>query len=66
VAEQAMLIVPSYYRARSYDPSEGRFLSEDPWKTGGDDVDFYWYSSDDRIILPGGPLFVVWDAGLLT
>jgi len=61
-----MLIAPSYHRARSYDPSEGRFLREDPRKTGGDDVDFYWYLSDDATILPGGPLFVVWKAGLLT
>jgi RHS repeat-associated protein len=36
-----------YYRARYYDPVAGRFLSEDPLETGGGDVDFYRYSSDD-------------------
>jgi RHS repeat-associated protein len=36
-----------YYRARYYDPVAGRFLSEDPLRTGGGDMDFYRYSSDD-------------------
>jgi RHS repeat-associated protein len=33
----------SYYRARYYDPTVGRFLSEDPLAFHGGDVDFYSY-----------------------
>jgi RHS repeat-associated protein len=32
-----------YYRARFYDPSTGRFLSEDPSQFGGDNSNFYAY-----------------------
>ena len=32
-----------YYRARYYQPSAGRFVSEDPLGFSGDDVDFYSY-----------------------
>lgn len=35
-----------YYRARYYDPSAGRFLSEDPVKFSGD-INFYAYVADD-------------------
>ena len=54
-----MPIAPSYYRAGYYDPSDGRFLSEDPLKTGGDDVDFYRYSSNEPTNLPCGLPFAV-------
>jgi hypothetical protein len=33
----------SYYRARYYDTSIGRFLSEDPLQFGGEGVDFYGF-----------------------
>jgi RHS repeat-associated protein len=36
-----------YYRARYYDPSVGRFLSEDPLGFGGEDVNFYRYVDND-------------------
>jgi RHS repeat-associated protein len=32
-----------YYRARYYDPTLGRFLSEDPWKFFAGDANFYSY-----------------------
>jgi len=32
-----------YYRARYYDPMEGRFISRDPIGLGGGDVNFYAY-----------------------
>ncbi len=32
-----------YYRARYYDPSVGKFFSEDPIGFGGGDVNFYRY-----------------------
>jgi len=35
---------PSYYRARYYDPSVGRFLTEDPVGFGGRDIDLYRYA----------------------
>ncbi len=35
-----------YYRARYYDPTAGRFLSEDPIGFGGKDVNFYRYVSN--------------------
>lgn len=41
---------PSYYRARYYDPSAGRFVSQDPLKFFGRDPNFYryvWNSSLD-------------------
>ena len=33
-----------YYRARYYDPMSGRFLSEDPIRLGGGDMNFYAYT----------------------
>ncbi|MGA7802561.1 MAG: RHS repeat-associated core domain-containing protein, partial [Gammaproteobacteria bacterium] len=37
-----------YYRARYYDPSLGRFISEDPMGfTAG--MDFYVYGNDDPV-----------------
>jgi len=39
-----------YYRARYYDPTMGRFTSEDPFRfTGG--IDFYQYASNSPILL---------------
>jgi RHS repeat-associated protein len=38
----------SYYRARYYDPSPGRFLSEDPARFGGG-FDFYAYVKNDPV-----------------
>ena len=35
-----------YYRARYFDPSAGRFLSEDPSDFGGGDVNFYAYTGN--------------------
>jgi len=37
----------SYYRARYYDSTAGRFLNEDSLETNGDDVNFYRYSYED-------------------
>jgi RHS repeat-associated protein len=37
----------SYYRARYYDPTAGRFTSEDPIGFDGDGVDFYPYANDN-------------------
>jgi RHS repeat-associated protein len=34
---------PSYYRARYFDPSPGRFLNEDPLRGGGGGLNFYSY-----------------------
>ena len=39
--------VGSYYRARYYDPSVGRFLSEDPLEFGGKSATFYEYAYND-------------------
>jgi RHS repeat-associated protein len=36
-----------YYRARYYNPTFQRFISEDPLDFGGGDVDLYGYVSDD-------------------
>jgi RHS repeat-associated protein len=40
----------SYYRARYYDPSTGRFLSEDPMDFEGG-VNFYAYVSNSPVEL---------------
>ena len=54
---------PSYYRARYYDPSSGRFLSEDPVQFDGG-TDFYNYAGNEPTTFvdpeglqhrPGGP-----------
>jgi RHS repeat-associated protein len=42
---------PSYYRARYYDPSTGRFVSEDPLKFFGGDISFYRYVWNDSVNL---------------
>jgi RHS repeat-associated protein len=39
-----------YYRARSYDPAIGRFLSEDPIRSRGG-IDFYTYTANSPINL---------------
>jgi RHS repeat-associated protein len=38
----------SYYRARYYDPSTGRFLSQDPIRYGGG-VNFYQYARNNAV-----------------
>jgi RHS repeat-associated protein len=38
-----------FYRARYYDPQAGRFISEDPIRFGGGDVNLYRYVLDDPI-----------------
>ena len=54
---------PSYYRARYYDPSAGRFLSEDPIRFDAG-INFYAYVGNNSATLtdpfglqhmPGGP-----------
>jgi hypothetical protein len=40
---------PCYYRARYYDPSAGRFISEDPTYFAGG-LDFYFYVGNDPTI----------------
>lgn len=61
----------SYYRARYYDPQNGRFLSEDPIGSAGGGLNFYAYAQADPINLsdPSGLKFNVvgdwqsfWDA----
>ena len=37
----------SYYRARYYDPTVGRFISEDPLGFNGDGANFYSYVEND-------------------
>ncbi len=48
-----------YYRARWYDPSQGRFLSEDPLGFQGGDTNFYSYVANNPInaVDPSGELF---------
>ena len=53
-----------YYRARWYDPSQGRFISEDPIGFRGGDTNLYAYTFNDPINLtdPSGeiaPLLVL-------
>ena len=38
-----------YYRARYYDPSIGRFISEDPLEFGGGDVNLYAYVGNSPV-----------------
>ena len=40
----------SYYRARYYDASSGRFISEDPVVFDGSDVNFYAYVSNSPVV----------------
>ncbi|HEV2233471.1 MAG TPA: RHS repeat-associated core domain-containing protein [Terriglobia bacterium] len=50
-----------YYRARYYDPSTGRFLSEDPIRMGGG-VDFYAYVRNNPVVRndPTGLIHQAW------
>jgi RHS repeat-associated protein len=48
MSEIAASTEPSYYRARYYNPAEGRFLSEDPITFRGG-VNFYRYSSNNSV-----------------
>jgi RHS repeat-associated protein len=41
----------NYYRARYYDPTAGRFLSEDPIGFGADGTNFYRYGQNNPISL---------------
>jgi RHS repeat-associated protein len=54
-----------YYRARYYDPSTGRFLSEDPIRYAGHAIDFYRYSLNNpaNLIDPTGLATVVNNTG---
>jgi len=59
-----------YYRARAYDPSIGRFLSEDPIRFNGGDINLYPYVMNNPVNLtdPTGEgviLFVACAAGQL-
>lgn len=38
-----------YYRARYYDPMEGRFISKDPLSFAGGDVNLYGYVQNNPI-----------------
>ena len=53
----------SYYRARYYDPSVGRFVSEDPLRFDRGDVDFYAYVRNSSLIAIDlwGQSFLVFD-----
>ena len=55
-----------YYRARYYDPMEGRFISKDPISFGGGDVNLYGYVQSNPINFtdPSGnsPLSLLWTA----
>jgi len=50
-----------YYRARYYDPEQGRFVSEDPLGYSGGDPNFYGYVGNDPVnrLDPNGLIF--WD-----
>ncbi len=39
-----------YYRARFYDPSIGRFISEDPAGFGGGDINLYIYAGNNPVM----------------
>ena len=39
-----------YYRARYYDPQEGRFIKEDRLAFGGDGVNFYRYALNNSVL----------------
>jgi RHS repeat-associated protein len=45
-----------YYRARYYDPTVGRFISEDPSGFNGSGTNFYWYvrNSPTLLVDPSG------------
>jgi RHS repeat-associated protein len=52
-----------YYRARYYDPSVGRFLSEDRLRFAGGDVSFYRYAKQDPVLFvdPSGDTYCKFD-----
>jgi RHS repeat-associated protein len=50
MVEQATLAGESYYRARYYDPTAGRFISEDPVRFDGG-PGFYGYVRNNPTIL---------------
>jgi hypothetical protein len=41
--------IPSYYRARYYNPTTGRFLSEDPMGFAGSGTNLYAYAANNPI-----------------
>ena len=41
--------IPSYYRARYYNPTTGRFLSEDPIGFAGSGMNLYAYASENPL-----------------
>jgi RHS repeat-associated protein len=43
MVETSIPLSASYYRARYYDPTAGRFISEDPLEFAGGDADLYRY-----------------------
>jgi len=47
-----------YYRARYYDPMEGRFISKDPIGFAGGDVNLYGYVQNNSVnrIDPSGKI----------
>lgn len=52
-----------YYRSRYYDPSVGRFASEDPTGFRGGDINFYVYARQNPILLrdPSGNAYCKFD-----
>jgi len=58
----------SYYRARYYDSSVGRFLSEDATRFDSGDVNFYGYVKNNPLIAidPWGHSLLVFDRGTGT
>ena len=62
-AHKSNPVRPSYYGARYYDPSSGRFLREDPVRfTGG--VNFYLYARNNptNLVDPRG----LWGGGVIA
>jgi RHS repeat-associated protein len=54
---------PSYYRARYYDPSVGRFISEDPARFGGGN-NFYSYVHNRPLNLSDPKGLFAWGGGV--
>jgi RHS repeat-associated protein len=57
-----------YYRARYYDPSTGRFLSEDPLTFESDDLNFYGYVANSPMTDsdPFGLCRILFNGSLIT
>ena len=53
----------SYYRAKSYDATTGRFISEDPYRFRGGDISFYSYAMQNPILFvdPSGDKYCKFD-----